>query len=136
MKENEIGVTDLTKLRELANPVVEIPGWEEGTHIMVRLRRVSLMSLLEGNKIPNDLLTIALKYAKGDISNPYVDLEADDFINFTRLQKHVARTCLVEPTMEALEEAANAELTDNQLLAIWLYSRGGVKALEPFRSQP
>ena len=41
---------------------------------------------------------------------------------------------LVKPAYKDIKKA-NVQLTENQLMAILMYSQGGVKALENFRNQ-
>ena len=133
MKNDQIKVTSFSEMKAQVAPVVPIPGWDD-TPINVRLKKVSLMNLVSRGVLPNELLGVANKVAKGAGYNPVKDGNEDDFKNFTNLLHEIAKISLVEPTYESISEEVG-DLTDNQLSAIYLYCTSGLKALEHFRKR-
>ena len=133
MKNGQTTVTSFSDMKAQVAPVIPIPGWDD-TPVNVRLRKVSLMNLVSRGLLPNELLGIANKVAKGTGYNPVKDGDEDDFKNFTNLLNEIAKASLVEPTYDQIVEEVG-DLTDNQLSAIYLYCTAGLKALEFFRKR-
>jgi len=131
----QVKTTSLEEMKNLAVPVVAIPAWDGESEINVRLKRVSLMSLIQAGQLPNELLAIAYKTmgrAKGEES-PAEENDPEHMQKFTMLMHEVAKHALVEPTYDEIVEHA-APLTDQQLLAIFMYCMSGVNALKSFRT--
>ena len=57
-----------------------------------------------------------------------------DFRNVLRMMEILADASLVNPSYEDIKKA-DIQLTENQLMSILMYSQGGIKALENFRSK-
>lgn len=123
-------VTRMDALRAAAaDQVVELPGFGDGKPFCARLRRLSLLSLAQAGKIPNELMSaVSELYRRGEISAPDLQVTGETML-------FIAEQALLEPTLPQLREAG-VELTDLQLTAIYLYSREGVSALRPFRAIP
>lgn len=131
-----IEVTSLEEMRAQALPIVAIPGWDDGQEIYVRLKRVSLITLIENDVLPNELLSLATKAATASKEyNPVTDSSPEEFKNFGKLLKIIAQQALVEPTYEEIAENVN-QLTDEQLTSIYVYCVGGLRKLESFRQKP
>ncbi|HOB41277.1 MAG TPA: hypothetical protein PKM14_09670 [Limnochordia bacterium] len=134
-KKKESKVTSLADMAEAAAPVVAIPSWDGASDIYVRLRRVSLMALVQSGNLPNDLLTfatdMALKQQSGK-PDSVAEMEVNSFEKYTQLLHAMAREALVEPTYDQIMKEVGW-LTDQQLMAIHYYCLGGVRALHSFR---
>lgn len=128
-------VTSLEEIREKATPVVELPGWEEDDTIQVKMRRVSLLTLIQQGKLPNELLGMANKIASsGSGFNPGKERDQEELKKFTDLLHAMAKAALIEPSYDEIVEAAGS-FTDDQLSAIFVYCSSGVRGLENFRKR-
>lgn len=130
--QNMPSVTTVEQLAQFARgQVVELPPFAEGMPFVARMRRPSLLSLAKFGRIPNSLLTTAGQLFNGDGGA----LDADDTEMLGQMYdvcEIIAKSSLIEPTFEQIHDAG-LELTDQQLLAIFNYTQGGVQALESFR---
>jgi len=133
--EQPLQVTSLESLGQSKTRVEAIPGFEPGTLINVRLKRVSLYDMIASGQIPNELLSVAYAMATSPLGeNPVKRMDPEDVTRLGDLTIHIAKTAMVEPSYEQFKEAAGA-ITDEQLTAIFLYATKGVQALKLFRSQ-
>ena len=125
-----MAVTSLENLKKLSEgQEVELPGWDEEPFIC-KLKRPSLLGLVEGGQIPNPLLNAAYILFKGaktqkDVLNLKDQKEILDI---------VARAAMVEPTYQQLKDIG-LELTDLQLLDIYNFTQLGVRSLISFRTK-
>lgn len=125
-----MAVTSLDKLKQLSKgQEVELQGWDEEPFIC-KLKRPSLLRLVEQGEIPNPLLNAAYILFNG-AKTP------KDVINLKEqkeLYTIVAKAAMIEPSYSQLEEIG-LELTDMQLLEIFRFSQLGVQSLISFRSK-
>ena len=125
-----MAVTSLENLKKLSEgQEVELPGWDEEPFIC-KLKRPSLLGLVEGGQIPNPLLNAAYILFNGaktqkDVLNLKDQKEILDI---------VARAAMVEPTYHQLKDIG-LELTDLQLLDIYNFTQLGVRSLISFRTK-
>ena len=125
-----MAVTSLENLKKLSEgQEVELPGWDEEPFIC-KLKRPSLLGLVEGGQIPNPLLNAAYILFNGaktqkDVLNLKEQKEILDI---------VARAAMVEPTYQQLKDIG-LELTDLQLLDIYNFTQLGVRSLISFRTK-
>ena len=121
-------ITDLVTYSQ--GTVVELPAFAEGQPFVAKLRRPSMLSLMEQGKIPNSLLSAANSLFSGGG-------EPDDSSGFYKdilgVIEILAEASFVEPSWEDMK-SAGVELTDEQYTFIFNYSQRGVKALENFRT--
>lgn len=121
-----------------ANAVVELPGFSEGCPFRARLRRPSLLVLMKSGQIPNTLLQPATKLfedgIEGTVSEANLMQNPELMSQMLDVMQAVCKASFVEPTYAELE-AANIELTDEQMMFVFGYSQRGVKQLESFRQQ-
>ena len=123
-----MAVTKLSEIKKYKDGVeVELPGWEDGSLFIAKLRRPSLMMLAAEGEIPNALLGAAAKLFNEGTGKA-------DFKESAELFSLIAKASLVSPSWAGLEEAG-VSLTDSQLLYIYNYSQTGVDALRRFREQ-
>lgn len=125
-----MAVTSLDKLKELAQgQEVELVGWDEEPFIC-KLKRPSLLGLVESGRIPNPLLNAAYILFNGAKTK-------DDVINLKEQKELftiVAKAAMLEPTYQELEEIG-LELTDLQLMEIYKFTQLGVSSLISFRTK-
>lgn len=123
-------VTSIEEIRNKACQVVTLPGWEPGETFNVRLRRASLLSLVQQGVIPNQLLPIVHKILQSEGEfNPMTDSSPEEFKQFLEMLSAVCKAVMVEPSYDEVAEY----LTDIQRSAIFLYAQQGLRALETFR---
>lgn len=111
--------------------LVELPGFIKEESFVARLRRPSLLVLIESGQIPNDLLA----QAQNLFSNGTADLANGGNASIKEMYdviKIICKSAMVEPTYSELEEN-EIQLTDEQLMAIFAYTQRGIKAMESFR---
>ena len=125
-----MAVTSLDKLKQLSQgQEVEIVGWDEEPFIC-KLKRPSLLGLVESGRIPNPLLNAAYILFNGAKTK-------DDVINLKEQKELftiVAKAAMLEPTYQELEDIG-LELTDLQLIEIYRFTQLGVSSLISFRTK-
>lgn len=123
-------VTDFSKLKKISDSkIVELPEFGDGTKFIARLRRPSMLKLCKSGKIPNSLLNQA--------TSMFTDSNASKKVNITDIYdicEIICDSAFVNPTYEEIKESG-IELTDEQIMAVFQYTQGGVKALEKFRDE-
>lgn len=135
-KKEEKKVLRVTSMAEMASYkngcIVELPPFGIDQPFVARLRRPSLLSLVEQGKIPNSLLGVAEKLFSNSAMTPR------DTQNVMKDMKEVidliVNESLIEPTYQEIKDAG-IELCDDQLSAIFNYSQNGVQSLENFRKK-
>ena len=123
-------VTDFSKLKKISDSkIVELPDFADGTKFIARLRRPSMLKLCKSGKIPNSLLNQATAM--------FTDSNASKKVNITDIYdvcEIICDSAFAKPTYEEIKESG-IELTDEQIMAVFQYTQGGVKALEKFRDE-
>lgn len=123
-------VTDFSKLKKINDSkIVELPEFADGTKFIARLRRPSMLKLCKSGKIPNSLLNQA--------TSMFTDSNASKKVNITDIYdicEIICDSAFANPTYEEIKESG-IELTDEQIMAVFQYTQGGVKALEKFRNE-
>lgn len=132
-KTSERQVTSIADLKSYAQgQVVELPPFAEGMPFVARLRRPSMLFLAKTGQIPNTLLAKAGQLFNGGGAS----LDSDDnnmLSDVYDIAMVVIKASLVSPTIDEIHDAG-LELSDDQIMAIFNYTQGGIKALEQFRS--
>ena len=125
-------VTNIIDLkRYAAGQVVELPPFADGMPFVAQLRRPSMLFLAKTGQIPNTLLSKAGQLFNGGGAG----LDADDanmLSDVYDIAMVIVNAALVSPTLGEIHEAG-LELADDQIMAIFNYTQGGIKALESFR---
>lgn len=125
-------VTTIDQLKLMAGgEVVKLPPFIQGQDFYAKLRRPSMLKLVQSGQIPNSLLRTANMLFSGGVNE---ELERDDEFmkDIFELIDVLAEAVFVEPSWNSLKQAG-IELTDEQYMFIFNYTQEGVKALEPFR---
>ena len=124
-------VTKIKDLKKYAGgSEVELPGFIADEPFIAKLKRPSMMKLVEAGDIPNPLLNAAAKLFKDGVNQAVND--GKNLKEISQVFCCVAKAALVEPTYEDLE-AAGVGLTDAQLLYIYNFTQTGVDTLKVFR---
>jgi len=130
----ELKVSTLEELKEKSTRVVEISGFEPGETLRFRIRRASLLDLVEQGAVPNNLLNIVFEILKirseKNTFNPLQDLDAEKFKDFCGLIDAVCKAVMIEPSYDEAREL----LIDAQKIEIYQYAQYGLRVLEKFRS--
>ncbi len=126
--------TSIHELKEYTKgAVVELPPFAEGQPFIARLRRPSLMVMAKTGQIPNELIGQATDiFAKG--SDSLRGVNKNTISDMYEIIERICEASLVEPTLKDIE-SAGLTLSDDQMMAIFSYSQGGVEALKSFRNQ-
>lgn len=121
--ENKItSIEDIKKLKAKEGEVIELPGFDENTPFIARVKRPSLMELCKNGTIPNPLLGAAQKVFEGSIDKANIKEYGD-------VMRKVVEVALVEPKYAEVKDM----LSDDQIVIIFDYTQKGVVALLPFR---
>lgn len=123
-------IVDFSKLTKISDSkVVELPEFGDGTKFIARLRRPSMLKLCKTGKIPNSLLSQATSLFTDDRASKKVGIT--DIYDICEI---ICEAAFVNPTYNEIKESG-VELTDEQIMAVFQYAQGGVKALENFRNE-
>lgn len=122
--------TTIKQLQNIAQgQAVELPGFTGEAPFVCRLGRPSLIVLAQEGNIPNPLLSAA-----GELFKNGLQSKSAPFNELAQVMISVAKAAMLEPTYNQVTEAG-LNLTDTQLLYIYMYASAGVDALRPFRYQ-
>ncbi len=111
--------------------VVELPAFAEGQPFVAMLRRPSMLLLAKTGQIPNQLLHKAGQLFAGGGAG--LDTDDDNMLSeIYDIAMTIVKTALVAPSLDEIH-SAGLELTDEQIMAIFNYTQGGVEALKQFR---
>lgn len=123
-----MSVISAEQFKQKATRIVQISGFEEGDKIEVRIRPVSLTSMMIQGRIPNELKAAAFslfeKGQKGEDTKPQT---TEDMTLMYELIDRVCEDCLVEPKFKDIKEF----MTDAQKIEVFTASQGVVKDLIP-----
>ena len=128
----EYKVTSIDQLKLMSGgEIVKLPPFIQGQDFYAKLRRPSMLKLVQSGHIPNSLLRTANMLFSGGVEQ---ELERDDDFmkDMFELIDVLAEAVFVEPSWTEMKNAG-IELTDEQYMFIFNYTQEGVKALEPFR---
>lgn len=111
-----------------ATQIIDIHGWEPGETIPVKVRRVSMTSLIASGQVPNTLLRHA--YKDSDEFAKTVSNDEEKRAAAIGMVDAVAKAVLLEPSWDEVGEF----LTDEQKIDLFNYAQGGLASLETFRT--
>lgn len=127
-----MAITSLEQFKQMAFKEVELPGFEPGETVTVRLRKVSVLGLASSGKIPNSLMSTVNKLfgegRKGATPDQVASSSLENLGEMASLLDLIAAQAMVEPTFAEVGEY----LTDDQKNAIFEYSQSGVKSVAPY----
>lgn len=129
-----MSVINAEQFKSKATRIVEISGFEENDKIEVRIKSMSLLTMMNNGKIPNELLGVVQKLfneginsKKKKISEKDILSQSDDIKSITMLMDVACKEVLVEPKFEEI----NDYLTDVQKTEIFNAAQGPVKQVIP-----
>lgn len=127
-----MAITSLEQFKQMAFKEVELPGFDEGEKVVVRLRKVSVLGLASSGKIPNSLMATVNKLfgegRKGATPDQVASSSMESLGEMASLLDLIASHAMVQPTFAEVGEY----LTDEQKNAIFEYSQSGVKSVAPY----
>lgn len=127
-----IKVTSIDQLKIMSGgEIVKLPPFIQGQDFYAKLRRPSMLKLVQSGQIPNSLLRAANMLFSGGV-NEELDRDDEFMKDLFDLIDVLAGAVFVEPSWSELKQA-EIELTDEQYMFIFNYTQEGVKQLEPFR---
>lgn len=127
-----IKVTSIDQLKIMSGgEIVKLPPFVQGQDFYAKLRRPSMLKLVQSGQIPNSLLRTANMLFSGGV-NEELDRDDEFMKDLFDLIDVLAGAVFVEPSWSELKQAG-IELTDEQYMFIFNYTQEGVKQLEPFR---
>ena len=127
-----IKVTSIDQLKIMSGgEIVKLPSFIQGQDFYAKLRRPSMLKLVQSGQIPNSLLRTANMLFSGGV-NEELDRDDEFMKDLFDLIDVLAGAVFVEPSWSELKQA-EIELTDEQYMFIFNYTQEGVKQLEPFR---
>lgn len=130
-------ITSLEQLKQIkVTEIIELPPFDDGTPLVVEVKKPNLMNLLTSGKIPNTLLKVATDMFNNR-TGQVMEKASEDIKTLKELvgmMEVLAEASLVNPTYKDIKNL-NIQLTENQLMGILMYSQGGIKALEKFRNE-
>lgn len=127
-----IKVTSIDQLKIMSGgEIVKLPPFIQGQDFYAKLRRPSMLKLVQSGQIPNSLLRTANMLFSGGV-NEELDRDDEFMKDMFDLIDVLAGAVFVEPSWSELKQA-EIELTDEQYMFIFNYTQQGVKSLEPFR---
>lgn len=118
--------------RQAGGEFVELPGFIEGEHFIVKLRRPSLLAMVRQGRIPNTLLNEATELFSNGTSTVGRNNE-NSLKEMMDVIEIICEASLIQPTWKELKDN-DIELTDEQLMAMFSYSQRGIKGVEQFRN--
>ena len=124
-------VLNIQQLKEMANPVIQIPSFDNTGTINIRVQKPRLLDMARQGKIPNHLIGVAndmlLGKKKDDTKKKNKEDEALKYVG--KMVELYARACLVEPTYDEFKDL----MTDEQGDAIYAFAIREVSVLDSFR---
>lgn len=127
-----IKVTSIDQLKIMSGgEIVKLPPFIQGQDFYAKLRRPSMLKLVQSGQIPNSLLRTANMLFSGGV-NEELDRDDEFMKDLFDLIDVLAGAVFVEPSWSELKQTG-IELTDEQYMFIFNYTQEGVKQLEPFR---
>lgn len=131
---NNLKITSIEELKEaMDGEIVELPAFDNAHRFIARLRRPSMLGMVESGNIPNSLLVQANGLFVSGASTMVSNKMDENMMKDMRvIMEAICEQSFVEPTYKQLKENG-IKLTDEQYMFIFNYSQRGVKALENFR---
>jgi hypothetical protein len=119
--------------------LIDIPSWEPGKTIKVRVRKIDISPLiLEAGIIPDQLsLEVSTLFEDGDSKKKTpsgggekVDFKMDKLMP---VLDAMSKAALIEPTFDEIN--SKYPLTIDQKMAIFAFLSGGIEKIKPFRAK-
>jgi hypothetical protein len=126
-----MNATSFEELKEMARgEVIPLTGFIANKPFNVRVKRVSILGLVQNGTIPNTLLGAANELFYGKNSNKSSGKDAD-MKELAKIMTLMAESALLEPTADQLKELS-LELTDQQVVELFNYTQKGLEGIAKF----
>lgn len=134
---------EITRIEDLKNigDVIELTPFNNGTKLIVKVRKPDVTMMMIDGKIPNPLLETAMSMTEsGRVDLKKDNAKNDNDIDLEKTKKWVdflriiASECLISPTYAELEDAG-IKLNISQLMDIYKYATSEVEELKSFRNK-
>ena len=126
-----MNATSFEELKVMARgEVIPLTGFIAGKPFNVRVKRVSLLGLVQNGTIPNTLLSAANELFYGKNSNKSNNKDAD-MKELAKVMTLMAESALLEPTADQMKELS-LELTDQQVVELFNYTQKGLEGIAKF----
>lgn len=124
-----MAITSFEEFKNKAQSIIDLPGFEPGETVTVKVKKVSLLGLASSGKIPNSLMGVVSKLfnSTGNASEAETAAMKSNIVEMTQLMSLIAKNALVEPSYDKVKDY----LTDDQLSGIFDYAMGGIKQVTP-----
>ena len=124
-------ILSIEQLKEMANPIIQIPDFEGTGYINIRVQRPKLLKMAEEGKIPNHLIDIAATLISGKPKNNKMEVSSEEYVKQINLVMEMyCRACMIEPTFEEFKDI----ITDEQKATIADWAMKEVSGLDSFRT--
>lgn len=130
-------VTSLETLKQMKKTfIIELPNFDDGTPFVAEVKRPNLMNLVAAGKIPNTLLSAAMKIVKGGFGNAAHEAleDAKALKELASLMTTIAEHTLVSPSAKELKKL-DIELSEAQLVELMNFMQYGLEGLKSFRNK-
>lgn len=124
-------ILSIEEMKKLSTPVIEIPGFDDGEKIKVRVKKPALLNMFSNGKIPNHLMGIATTMISGDKDHAKSKTDKQRNQDSLDIIELYCFACLVEPAYEEFKEI----MTDDQKQAILSWGLGGLAKAETFHNE-
>ncbi len=132
-----MAIISADQFRAKAFATIAIPGFVPGETFDIQVKRLSLVGLISSGKIPNALMASVKEAFAGihatqtadeanpnDVSSDVIDKAAE----IGKLTDIICREAMVSPTFEEVRDV----MSDEQKLAVFEFTQGGVNEVRPF----
>lgn len=130
-------ITSLETLKQMKKTfIIELPNFDDGTPFVAEVKRPNLMNLVAGGKIPNTLLSAAMKIVKGGFGSAANEAleDAKALKELASLMTTIAEYTLINPSAKDLKKL-DIELNEAQLVELMNFMQYGLEGLESFRNK-
>lgn len=120
------------EFKNKATKLINIPGFEPGEEIQILIKPATLLSMIVGGKLPNELLTAVSELFQGPqlseeemgkkLLNDRKSMEA-----FNQMLEQVCQEVMLEPKYVEIKDY----MTDEQRQSIFTQATGNVNQLTP-----
>ena len=95
------------QFKNKATRVIQIPGFEPGEQIEVRIKPVSMMAMMTNGRLPNELKVVASELFKSGMNGKEADEDysMEQIQLMTQLIDKLCEDCLVEPVFNDIKDA-------------------------------
>lgn len=127
-------VMDIATIKEYADgAIIELPPFSTGQSFVAKVRRPSMLRMVSDGTFANPLLeTVNVLFNGEPEDRKKQNEDPEKMKDLYKVLNTLAESMLVEPTKKELEDNG-LELTDEQLMFLYMYQQRGALMLKSFR---